>query len=174
VACVLSALVIGRELMRPDRSTPKLLYYLVIFLHPVLLFGAVQAKLPAVAFLYVMAYLWSHWFIAVGLVSRINARYYRSRGDSPARSLARHALVLGSIALTVWLVTYPYTQFGLFNTDGFAYKRILAGIAPGERLVIGLVLGYFLAEQLVHYYCDRRLFRFRDAAVRNRVAPLLL
>ena len=31
-----------------------------------------------------------------------------------------------------------------------------------------------LAEQLLHYYCDRCLFRFRDAGVRRKVAPLLL
>jgi hypothetical protein len=39
--------------------------------------------------------------------------------------------------------------------------------------VIGLVLGAFLAEQLLHYYCDRCLFRFRDPDVRRAVAPLL-
>jgi hypothetical protein len=173
-ACLLSAGMIGRELARENRSAPKLLYYLVIFLHPVLIFGAVWAKQPTIAFLYIMAYLWSHWFIAVGLVCRINTRYYQSRGASPGRSLARHAMVLGSIALLVWLATYSYTEYGLFNTDGFAYKKILAGIGPAQRVVIGLVLGFYLTEQLVHYYCDRRLFRFRDPGVRARVAPLLL
>jgi len=173
-ACLLSAAMIGRELTREDRSTPKLLCYLVIFLHPVLIYGAVWAKQPTIAFLYVMAYLWSHWFIAVGLVSRINSRYYQGLGSSPGRALARHAMVLGSIALVVWLGTYAYTDYGLFNTDGFAYKKILAGIPPSERIAIGLVMGFFLAEQLVHYYCDRRLFRFRDPGVRARVAPLLL
>ena len=34
-------------------------------------------------------------------------------------------------------------------------------------------MGFFLAEQLLHYYCDRRLFRFRDEGVRRAVAPLL-
>jgi hypothetical protein len=174
VACLLSAGMIGRELTREDRSAPKILYYLVIFLHPLLIFGAVWTKQPTIAFLYIMAYLWSHWFIAVGLVSRINSRYYQSRGVSPGHALARHALVLGSIALVVWLVTYFHTDYGLFNTDGFAYKKILAGIDPAQRVVIGLVLGFYLAEQLVHYYCDRRLFRFRDPGVRARVAPLLL
>jgi hypothetical protein len=127
-----------------------------------------------IAFLYIMAYLWSHWFIAVGLVSRINTRYYQSRGISPTASLVRHAMVLGSIALVVWLATYAHTDYGLFNTDGFQYKKILAGITPGQRLAIGLVLGFYLAEQLVHYYCDRRLFRFRDPRVRAMVAPLVL
>ena len=129
---------------------------------------------PAVAFLYFMAYLWSHWFIAVGLVSRINTHYHRSRGDSPRRSVARHAAELGSIAFVVCLLTYPYADFALFNTADFGYKKILAGIVPGQRLVVGLVLGFFLAEQLVHYYCDRRFFRFRDPSVRRKVAPLLL
>jgi len=162
------------ELAKQNRSLPKLLYYGVCFLHAALLFGAAWADEPVLAILYVVAYLWSHWFIAIGLVSRINAGYYRSRGDSPARSLLRHAAVVGSIAAAVCALTLPWLDYGLFNTDGFRYKEILAGIGPGQTLWVGGLLGFFLAEQLLHYYCDRCLFRFRDPDVRARVAPLLL
>ena len=62
----LSLAVIALELSRPNRSLPKLLYYAVIFSHPVLFFAAVAAKQESLAFLYVMAYLWSHWIIALG------------------------------------------------------------------------------------------------------------
>jgi hypothetical protein len=174
VATLLTVGVAGLELLRPNRSLPKLLYYGVCYLHAALLFGVGWAKQPSLAFLYVVAYMWSHWFIAIGLVSRINSRFYQTRGDSEGWSLLRHAAVLGSIAVTVWLLTAAYVDFGLFNTDGFGYKEILAGIGPGQTLLIGAVLGFFLAEQLLHYYCDRCLFRFRDAGVRRKVAPLLL
>ena len=86
----------------------------------------------------------------------------------------RTRALFGGISALVWLVTLPFESYGLFNADGFRYKRLLAEIRPGQTLVIGLALGFFLAEQLLHYYCDRCLFRFRDAAVRRKVAPLVL
>ncbi len=174
LATLLTLGAVGFELSKPNRSLQKVLYYGVCFLHAALLFGVGFAKQPALAFLYVVAYMWSHWFIAIGLVSRINTRFYRARGISGTRAPLRHAAVLGSIALGVLLLTQRYVDFGLFNTDEFRYKQILAGIGPGETLLIGAVLGFFLAEQLLHYYCDRCLFRFRDPAIRAKVAPLLL
>ncbi len=173
-ATLMTAAVVALELGRPNRSLPKLLYYGVCFLHAALLFGVGWARQPGLAFLYVLAYMWSHWFVAIGLVSRINSGFYRSRGDSQARALLRHAAVLGTISLGVWALTFHYVDFGLFNTDGFGYKAILAGITPGQTWLIGAVLGFFLGEQLLHYYCDRCLFRFRDPAVRQKVAPLLV
>jgi hypothetical protein len=161
------------ELAKPNRSVGKLLYYLVILLHPLLLFGSIHYRDRGLAYLYLFAYLWSHWLIAIGLVGRINTRFYQKRGDSHGRALWRHALLLGGISLLVWVCTQPYSQYALFNTDGFEYKRLLAAITPAQTLVIGLVLGFFLAEQLLHYYCDRCLFRFRDEGVRRAVAPLL-
>jgi hypothetical protein len=173
VAAAVSVGVAAFEITKPNRSPGKLLYTVVMLLHPMLLFGSIQLRDRGLAYLYLLAYLWSHWFIAIGLVGRINTHYYQRRGDSKAGSLARHALLLVLISGVVWLVTYPYTSYGLFNTDGFRYKQLLAEISPAQTLVIGLVLGFFLAEQLLHYYCDRCLFRFRDEGVRRAVAPLL-
>jgi hypothetical protein len=174
LATLLTLGVVGFELSKPNRSLPKLLYYGVCYLHAALLFGVGWAKQPSLAFLYVVAYMWSHWFIAIGLVSRINTRFYRKRGHSGLRAPLRHAAVLGAIALGVLWLTQPYVDYGLFNTDEFRYKQILAGIGAGQTLLIGAVLGFFLAEQLLHYYCDRCLFRFRDPAIRAKVAPLVL
>ncbi len=64
-----------------------------------------------------------------------------------------------------------YTQYNTFS--GKNYKSILSHVAPEYEILLGLVLGIFLAEQLLHYYCDRSLFRFRDPRVRRAVAPLL-
>ena len=173
IAAAASLGVAGFEIAKPNRSSGKLLYTIVILLHPLLLYGSIRLRDPGLAYLYLLAYLWSHWFIAIGLVGRINIRYYRRRGDSRAGSLGRHLLLLGAISGAVWLLTLPYTDYGLFNVDGFRYKQLLAQIGPAQTLVIGLVLGFFLAEQLLHYYCDRCLFRFRDEGVRRTVAPLL-
>jgi hypothetical protein len=172
-AALASLGVAGFELAKPNRSPGKLFYYVVILIHPLLLYGSVFFQQRALAYLYLFAYLWSHWLIAIGLVGRINTGFYRSRGDSRARALGRHALLIAGISGFVWLLTHPYTDYGLFNTDGFRYKQLLAQIRPAQALAIGLALGFFLAEQLLHYYCDRCLFRFRDAGVRRAVAPLL-
>jgi len=40
---------------------------------------------------------------------------------------------------------------------------------PRFQLLGGLVLGFFLGEQLVHYWCDRVLFRFRAPEIRKTV-----
>ena len=86
----------------------------------------------------------------------------------------RHGAVLAFIAALVFLATQRHQEFLLFNTDRFRYKELLASISPEQVVVVGLVLGFFLGEQLVHYYCDRCLFRFRNPGIRRRVAPLLL
>jgi len=162
------------ELSKPNRSIPKLLYLLVMLLHPVLLFTSVATKNETLALAYIFSYLWSHWLIAIGLVGRINTRFYQSHGSGRWAAVVQHATVLGFIAGLVFLLTERHQDYLLFSTDGFRYKQLLAAISPGEGIVIGLVLGFFLGEQLLHYYCDRCLFRFRREGVRKRVAPLLL
>jgi hypothetical protein len=173
LAVLASLAVAGFELSKPNRSPGKLLYTIVILLHPLLLYASVYYRDHSLAYLYILAYLYSHWFIAIGLVSRINTGFYQRRGESRTRSRWHHALLIGAISVTVWLLTLPFIDYGLFNTGGFQYKRLLAQIGPAQSLWIGLAMGFFLAEQLLHYYCDRRLFRFRDAGVRRAVAPLL-
>lgn len=174
VAVLLSLGVAGFELSKPNRSLPRLLYIAVILLHPTLLYGAVAADAPHVGLLYIFAYLWSHWLIAIGLVGRINTRFYESRGEGPTGAVLKHGAVILFICGLVYLATQRHQEYLLFNTDGFRYKELLAAITPGETLVIGLVLGFFLGEQLLHYYCDRCLFRFRNPGVRRQVGPLLL
>lgn len=172
-AALLTAGMLAHEVSKPTRSLPKLLYIVVIFLHPTLLYAASRAGSETLALLYVIAYLWSHWLIAIGLVGRINAHYYRSRGDTPGFALLRHLAILSGLVGVVLVLTYPYADYLLFNLTGFAYKERLAAIAHADRWIVGGVMGFFLAEQLVHYYCDRCLFRFRDPAIRRKVGTLL-
>ena len=173
-AFVLCIGVIGLELSKPTRSFPKLLYYVVIWSHPVLLYFAVRHEQYVLASVYVIAYLWSHWLIAIGLVAHINVGYYRKqRGYGLGAAVLRHVLTLGAIVVLVIFLTIAYAQYGLFDTSNFEYKKILAGIPDAERGLIGFVMGLFLAEQLVHYYCDRCLFRMRDPGIRKTVGALL-
>ena len=173
-AIFLALAMLAFELSKPARSLPKLLYILVIAVHPTFLYFSVQAGSTTLAAMYALAYLWSHWFIAIGLVARINTSYYRSRGDARSISILRHAALLLMIVGVVFVLTEHYQPYLLFNTDRFYYKELLASISPEQAVVIGLVLGFFLGEQLIHYYCDRCLFRLRSPAVRRSVVPHLL
>ena len=85
VAAVASLGVAAFEIAKPNRSPGKLLYTVVILLHPLLLYAKRPAPGSGLAYLYLLAYLWSHWLIAIGLVGRINTRHYQRRGDSRAR-----------------------------------------------------------------------------------------
>jgi hypothetical protein len=83
----------------------------------------------------------------------------------------RYAAPLGAFVLSAWLF---YAAFGAYSVfSGGDYRQVLSAVPPGWTGVIGLVIGAYLAEQLLHYYCDRCLFRFRDPDVRRAVAPLL-
>jgi hypothetical protein len=173
-ACLLFVAVVAFELGKPNRSIPKLLYDTVILAHPILLALSIYTKSFGLAYAYLISYLWSHWIIAIGLVARINVRYGETQGLSPPLAIVRHASTLGMITGAAAIVFSIWGGYHLFNTDRMAYKDVLASITPEAEPVVGLVFGFFLCEQILHYYCDRCLFRFRDEGVRRRVAPLLL
>ena len=159
--------VIAHELRRPNLSPPKLVYYLVMLSHPLVLY-LVHWRL---ALFYLVVYFWSHWLIAIGLTGRIHTNYHRAAGVTPARALLRYAAPLGALVAVAY---FFYAAFGTYQVfSGGDYKEVLSAVWPDWTGVIGLIMGAFLAEQLLHYYCDRCLFRFRDADVRRAVAPLL-
>lgn len=167
LAGIATATVMGLELRKPDRSFPKLAYYAVMLSHPTVLY-LLQYRL---GFFYLIAYFWSHWLIAIGLVGRINTNFHRERGLGPLRSIGRHLTELGFILLLVSPLYVFFSQLSVFS--GSDYKEVLAAVGPDYSTLLGIVLGLFLAEQLLHYYCDRCLFRFRDPGIRKCVAPLL-
>lgn len=167
LAGVTSVALFGYELQKANRSLPKLLYYLVTASHPFILYFIDAGLFP----FYVVAYLWSHWLIAIGLVARINTNHYQQGGAAGTTAVVRHLALLLAIALSVGALTYPHDLLNLFSRED--YRSTLSRIPGDKRGWAGLLLGFFLAEQLVHYYCDRVLFRFRDPFVRKTVAPLL-
>ena len=163
----LTVAVIAHELRRPNPSPPKLAYYLVMLSHPLVLYF-IHWRL---AFFYIVVYFWSHWLIAIGLTGRIHTNYHRAAGSTAMGALARYAAALGAFVVTAWFFYGAFGAYAVFS--GGDYKEVLSAVWPDWTGVIGLIMGAFLAEQLLHYYCDRCLFRFRDADVRRAVAPLL-
>jgi hypothetical protein len=166
-AVVLTLAVSGYELRKANPSLPKFFYYLVMLAHPLVLYF-IHWRL---AFYYFAVYLMSHWLIAIGLVGRIHTNYRRAAGATPAAALCYYAVRLAPFAAAAVLFDLAFGGFNAFSGGG--YKQTLSAVWPDWRGVLGLILGAFLAEQLLHYYCDRCLFRFRDPDVRRAVAPLL-
>jgi hypothetical protein len=87
------------------------------------------------------------------------------------RALLQYGVRLAPFVAAAWLFDFAFGSLNAFSGGG--YKQVLSSVWPHMRGVLGLILGAFLAEQLLHYYCDRCLFRFRDPDVRRAVAPLL-
>jgi len=166
----LTAAVIAHELRKPHPSLPKLLYYLVMLSHPLVLYFLSWLS----SFFYIVVYFWSHWLVAIGLVGRIHTNFQRAAGASPASALGRYVIRLGAWAGLAWLFHLTFDTWDLFSSGrGRHYKQILSAVPSEWAGAVGIIMGAFLAEQLVHYYCDRCLFRFRDLDVRRAVAPLL-
>jgi hypothetical protein len=167
VATILTVAVVGIEISRPTTSIPKLIYYGVMLMHALVLFSLKFG----LGYYYLMVYFWSHWLIAVGLVSRINSGHYRALGYRRSTALLRHFVTIGAIILVVGVLTDEFSKFRVFSGRG--YKEILASVSPEQGLIVGVFLGLFLSEQLIHYYCDRCLFRMRDPQIRKAIGPLL-
>ena len=167
VAYGITLAVVCLEIARPNASIPKVLYYLIMLVHPsVILLAEGDLKL----FLFT-TYLWSHWFVAIGLVSRLQTGHFEAAGDRPSIAVAKHWLTMAAIvgaALLLFAELRPFNVFG-----GQSYRAILAAVTPAQGLFVGLALGALLAEQLVHYACDRMLFRLRDPDIRAAIGPLL-
>jgi hypothetical protein len=165
-AIVLTAAVIGYELRKPNPSLPKLAYYLVMLAHPLVLYF-IRWRLASY---YLIVYFFSHWLIAIGLTARIHTNFHRAAGASPARARLRHATRLGGFVAAASLFYAAFGRYSVFS--GSDYRAVLSAVFPDWTGVVGLILGAFLAEQLLHYYCDRCLFRFRDADVRRALRPV--
>ena len=159
--------VVCREIIRPNCSIPKLVYYAIMLAHPAV-FYFVDTSFK---YYFFTTYLWSHWFVAIGLVARINVNGYRASGKTTPRAQLRHWLTIGAIVGLVWWLIGGLDHLAVFS--GRDYRQKLAEVTPEQSLFVGIVLGAFLAEQLVHYYCDRHLFRMRDPEIRQAIGPLL-
>jgi hypothetical protein len=157
------------ELMKVNRSIPKLVYYTIMLFHPLFLYFGGLGLTPY----WYLGYLWSHWLIATTLAARVHMGFQVKQGVSFKRAVITHALAIGWVTLVVWGLTRPLAEFALLNKDFVDAREILRTLPPEKMTIMGLFFGFILGEQLVHYYCDRWLFRFKDADVRAAVAAHL-
>jgi len=147
------------ELSKPNDSFPKILYLLIIAMHPVALYNTQ-------GLLYYLVYLLTHWTVAIALSWRIN-RNANLAAESPRKAWVFYAVVFGGFVFMSLCISVLLAEFELFANTSF---RDHVG---RSSVWMGLVVGYVLGEQMVHYYCDRCLFRFKDPYVRTHVGPLL-
>lgn len=168
LAVLLLTLAVLRELRHPQRSWPKLWYYVLIGSHSLVLYA-----LPNALSLFFLSYVFHHWMVAVGLFNRVTLNAHgggRSRLQLLGIYLVKvgpwfllfagASLFLGPLDLTSRLTPLP-------AADAFA------GASPAGRFIAGLAIGFFFSFSFLHYYYDRCLYSFSVPGVRRVVAPLL-
>jgi hypothetical protein len=173
-ACAAAALLISfavlRELRHERRSWPKLLYYVLIGSHSLVLYA-----LPNTLSLFFLSYVFHHWMVAVGLFNRISLNAMHNAGASTrlARALRYGAKIgpwfLLCIGATLFLAPLdltgkltPLPTLGMFE-----------GASDAARFAAGLVIGFFFSFSFLHYYYDRCLYSFSVDGVRRAVGPLI-
>lgn len=169
-AAILFVVVVSVELRKANRSYGKLLYYGVMLFHPVFLYFASEGL-----FIYWhLAYLWSHWIIAISLSAKIAIGYdIKVKSRTTLKTIAKHFLIIGGVSAAILFIFAPFAGMSLLNLDFIEAREMLRTLSPDRFLFVGLYFGFGLGEQLVHYYCDRCLFRFKNRQVRALVAPHL-
>lgn len=171
LSCVGAAALIGaavlRELRHGRRSWPKLLYYLLIGSHTLILYFV-----PRGLSLFFLSYVFHHWMVAVGLFNRLTLNSYAA--DSRFARARRYVMRVGPwlvLCVLASLFFAPLDFTGrltpLPTVDAFADTTTLA------RVIAGLAIGAFFAFSFLHYYYDRCLYSFSVAGVRRAVGPLL-
>ena len=164
------------EFRKPRRSIPKLLYYLVMASHPLFLYAGTFENSSTLPFplLWQVSYFVSHWLIAILLTHKVNSSHLtRSAGSRWKATFLHFFPLLGLVSATSILLYFYGNQSILSGLDYLGVRAVLHQIKPEATLIAGIFFGYSLAEQLVHYWCDRCLYRFQDEKTRARVAPLL-
>jgi len=164
---VLMAVAVLRELRQPRRSWPKLLYYLVIGSHSLILYAV-----PTAMSLFFLSYVFHHWMVAIGLFNRLTLNSYHadSRWTRAGRYLVRvgpwlAACVLASLFLAPLDLTAQLTPLPT--------REAFRGASVAARIGAGLAIGAFFGFSFLHYYYDRCLYSFSIEGVRRAVGPLL-
>lgn len=170
VGAVATVYAVARELRHPQRSLPKMLFYVLVGSHTLLLYA-----FPHALGLFFLSYVFHHWMVSVGLFGRVATNAYRTGGEtSGTAALAKVALrVAPWLALTVlfYLVFEPLDRAG--NLAPMPNARTFEGATAGSKLLAGVVMGVFFALNYLHYYYDRCFYAFSKPAVRKHVGPLL-
>jgi hypothetical protein len=172
VVCIAAGLFMSvallRELRHARRSWPKLLYYVLIGSHSLLLYA-----LPQALSLFFLSYVFHHWMVAVGLFNRVtlNALTGRTR----LQRASRYVAMVGPWLLLMTFVSLFLEPLDLTgNLTPPQAADLFAGASHAARFGAGLAIGFFFSFSFLHYYYDRCLYSFSVPGVRRAVGPLLL
>jgi hypothetical protein len=170
---LLSAAAVARELRHPQRSLPKLAFYVLVSGHSLVLYF-----LPNSLGLFFLSYVFHHWMVSVGLFSRITLNAFDAtpaHSDKPARSpLAQLFFGVGPFliaTLVLYLTCEQLDRAG--NLYPLPTAQIFAGAAPFAKVLAGVIIGLFFAVNYLHYYYDRCFYAFSSPAVRKTVGAAL-
>ena len=169
----LSALAVIRELRHPQRSLPKLAFYLLVSGHSLVLYFV-----PNGLALFFFSYVFHHWMVSVGLWSRITLHAFdgvpasgQTRERPPSRKLFFSVAPFLLAALLLYVTCEQLDLAG--NLHPLPSAGVFAGASFGAKLLAGVIIGLFFAINYLHYYYDRCFYAFSTPAVRKTVGTLL-
>jgi hypothetical protein len=158
---------VGREWRHRQRSIPKLLFYVLVGLHTLVLYC-----LPQALGLFFLSYVFHHWMVAVGLFNRIMLNSQpEATALGRAGALLRNVGPVFALCLVVQLFFEPLNKAA--NLSPVPDTLWFSGASPLARCFSGVAIGGFFAFNFLHYYYDRCLYSFTRPGVRKAVMPLL-
>ncbi len=161
-----------RELRHPQRSLPKLFFYLLIGGHPIALYFV-----PNALGVFFLSYVFHHWMVSVGLFGRIALHAFEAQPDTRGRTRSAMRRLFFGVAPFLILALLFYSIFDPLDRAGMLSPvpdaMTFAGASVGAKLLAGVVIGLFFAINYLHYFYDRYFYAFSTPAVREAVAPLL-
>jgi hypothetical protein len=170
---LLSAAAVARELRHPQRSLPKLAFYVLISGHSLVLYF-----LPNTLGLFFLSYVFHHWMVSVGLFSRVTLNAFAAapaHPDRPARS--PHLQLLFGVGPFVIATLVLYLTCQQLDRAGNLYPipsaMVFAGASVTAKIIAGVIIGLFFAINYLHYYYDRCFYAFSSPAVRKTVGAHL-
>jgi hypothetical protein len=169
----LTAVAVVRELRHPQRSRPKLAFYLLVSSHSLVLYF-----FPNSLGLFFLSYVFHHWMVSVGLFSRVTLNAFEAEpapAGKPARSpFAKLFFSAGPfllVAMVLYLTCEQLDRAG--NLYPVPSASTFAGASIAAKLLAGVIIGLFFAINYLHYYYDRCFYAFSTPAVRKTVGAHL-
>jgi hypothetical protein len=166
---IVTAWACVREWRHPQRSIPKIAFYLLVGGHTVLLYA-----FPRAFGLFFLSYVFHHWMVSVGLFGRTTLNAFKADTRDTRAALKR----LGVSIAQILIVFVPwYLFFGSLDTSGnltpVPNAQSFEGMPPAVKVYSGVIIASFFALSFLHFYYDRCFYAFSRPAVRKDVFPLV-
>jgi hypothetical protein len=173
LGAIYTAVAVLREVRHPHGSFPKVLFYMLVGGHAIILH-----LYPLGLGLFFLSYSFHHWMVAIGLFGRISVGAYAAHPPkSSAWWRSPFARLLFGVTPFLTLALLLYASCADFDWAGnlspVPNPRIFEGATIGAKILIGVIAGAFFSLNYLHYYYDRCFYSFRSPAIRKTVSPLL-